>query len=102
MDSFHKASNIVDFRLRKTSTQYEFNSIIEKLAYEAFSLENCVSRIKTILYNEYAMTLSENEIEKKLAKISPEDTSIQTISSVFNIQNAANIAQIIQLFFSIR
>lgn len=102
VDSFHKASNLVDFRLRKTSTQYEFNSIIEKLAYEAFSLENCVSRIKTILYNEYAMTLSENEIEKKLAKISPEDTSIQTISSVFNIQNAANIAQIIQLFFSIR
>ena len=102
VDSFHKASNLVDFRLRKTSTQYEFNSIIEKLAYEAFCLENCVSRIKTILYNEYAMTLSENEIEKKLAKISPEDTSIQTISSVFNIQNAANIAQIIQLFFSIR
>lgn len=102
VDSFHKASNLVDFRLRKTSTQYEFNSIIEKLAYEAFSLENCVSRIKTILYNEYAMTLSENEIEKKLEKISPEDTSIQTISSVFNIQNAANIAQIIQLFFSIR
>lgn len=102
VDSFHKASNLVDFRLRKTSTQYEFNSIIEKLAYEAFSLENCVSRIKTILYNEYSMTLSENEIEKKLAKISPENTSMQTISSVFNIQNAANIAQIIQLFFSIK
>lgn len=102
VDSFHKASNLVDFRLRKTSTQYEFNSIIEKLAYEAFSLENCVSRIKAILYNEYSMTLSENEIEKKLAKISPENTSMQAISSVFNIQNAANIAQIIQLFFSIK
>ena len=101
VDSFHKASNLVDFRLRKTSTQYEFNSIIEKLACEAFSLDNCISRIKTIMYNEYAIALSEEDIEKKLSKISPNNISEKSISSIFNIQNAGAIADIIQLFFSL-
>lgn len=102
VDSFHPASNLVDFRLRKGATQYEFNSIIEKLAYEAFSLENCISRLKTILYNEYSITLSERDIEKKLAKLSVDKSSESDISSVFNIQNAAAIANIIQLFYSIK
>ena len=101
VDSFHKAGNLVDFRLRKSATQYEFNSIIEKLAYEAFSLENCINRLKTILYNEYSLSLSDEEIEKKLSKITSGDISKQAISSAFNIQDVGAIADIIQLFFSI-
>lgn len=101
VDSFHKASNLVDYRLRKTSTQYEFNNVIEKFAKESFCLENCIQRIKTTLYNEYALSLSENEIESNLKKVISGDYSKEKVASVFNIQNAAAISEIIQLFLSI-
>lgn len=101
VDSFHKASNLVDYRLRKTSTQYEFNNVIEKYAKEAFCLENCVRRIKDILYNEYAINLSEKKIEKNLRKFVSCECNEVKVASVFNIQNAAAIAEIIQLFLSI-
>lgn len=101
VDAFHEAGNLVDHRLRKGATQYEFSSCLEKLAKDAFCLENCILRIKTILYNEYATQLSENEIENKLKKITDGNLTEQKISSVFNIQNAAAIANILQLFYSI-
>ena len=101
VDSFHKASNLVDYRLRKTSTQYEFNNVIEKFAKESFCLENCIQRIKATLYNEYALSLSENEIESNLKKVISGDYSKEKVASVFNIQNAAAISEIIQLFLSI-
>lgn len=100
IDSFHNAANLVDYRIRKTADQYEFSSIIEHLAKEAFCLENCIVRIKRILYNEYNISMSENEIERKLNKIYPKDFTEDRLASAFNIQNAASIASILQLFTS--
>ena len=102
IETFHKAWNVADHRLKKTSTQYEFNNIIEKFAKEAFCLENCISRIKTVLYNEYAISMNELEIEKKLNKAFSKGIDEENISSVFNIQNAAAISEIIQLFLSFK
>lgn len=101
IDSFHKASNVVDYRLRKNSTQYEFNVAIETLANEAFSLENCIARLKQTLYNEYSLKLTDEQIEEKLMKVDAEHLDERSIASVFNLQNAAAVAQIIQLFYTL-
>ncbi len=101
IETFHEAWNVADHKLKKTSTQYEFNNIIEKFAKESFCLENCIARIKSILYNEYSISLDEHEIESKLNKIISKGCSESTVSSILNIQNAAAICEIIQLFLSI-
>ena len=98
VEAFHDAGNLADYRLKKTSTQYEFNNVIEKFAKEAFCLENCVSRIKTILYNEYSISLTESEIENKLDRVVSRGFSKDRVASIFKIQNAAAIAEINQLF----
>lgn len=102
IDAFHKATSLIDARVRKTADPYEFESTVERLAKDAFCMENCISRIKSILYNEWAVSLNETEIEKKLNKIYPKPFTEATVSSVFNIQNAAAIADILQLYFSIK
>jgi len=102
IDAFHKATSLIDARIRKTADPYEFESNLERLAKDAFCLENCILRIKSILYNEWAISLTEAEIEKKLNKIYPKEFTDGRISSVFNIQNAAAISQIIQLYFSFK
>ena len=102
IETFHKAWNVADHSMKKSATQYEFNNIIEKFAKEAFCLENCIARIKTVLYNEYAISMNEQEIEKKLNKVFAKGFDEKRISSVFNIQNAAAISEILQLFLSFR
>ena len=102
IETFHKAWNLADHSLKKTATQYEFNNIIEKFAKESFCLENCIKRIKSILYNEYAISMNEQEIEKKLNKVFTKGFDEKLVSTVFNIQNAAAVAEIIQLFLSLK
>ena len=100
IETFHKAWNVADHSLKKSATQYEFNNIIEKFAKEAFCLENCITRIKSVLYNEYAISMNEQEIEKKLNKVFTKGFDEKQVSAVFNIQNAAAVSEIIQLFLS--
>ena len=102
IETFHKAWNVADHRMIKSATQYEYNNIIEKFAKEAFCLENCIARIKDVLYNEYAISMNEHEIEKKLNKVFAKGFDEKQVSSVFNIQNAAAVSEIIQLFLSFR
>jgi len=102
IETFHKAWNVADYKLKKTSTQYEFNNIIEKFANDAFCLENCIKKIKRILYNDYGISMSELEIENKIYKISKKNKISDAVSSIFNIQNAAAICEIIQLYFSLK
>lgn len=102
IETFHKAWNVADHRMKKSATQYEYNNIIEKFAKEAFCLENCIARIKDVLYNEYAISMNEHEIEKKLNKVFAKGFDEKQVSSVFNIQNAAAVSEIIQLFLSFR
>lgn len=101
VDTFHEAANLVDARLRKTADHYEFETTLERLAKDAFCLENCIIRIKSTLYNEYGISMSEAEIEKNITKVYNKSITENNISKIFNIQNAAAIANILQLYFSI-
>ena len=101
VDTFHEAANLVDARLRKTADHYEFETTLERLAKDAFCLENCIIRIKSTLYNEYGISMSEAEIETNITKVYNKSITENNISKIFNIQNAAAIANILQLYFSI-
>lgn len=101
VDTFHEAANLADARLRKTADHYEFQTLLERLAKDAFCLENCIIRIKATLYNDYGISMSESDIEKNISKVNVKNISESNISKVFNIQNAAAIANILQLYFSI-
>lgn len=101
VDTFHEAANLVDDRLRKTADHYEFETTLERLAKDAFCLENCIIRIKSTLYNEYGISMTESEIEKNITKVYNKSITENNISKIFNIQNAAAIANILQLYFSI-
>lgn len=101
VDTFHEAANLVDARLRKTADHYEFETTLERLAKDAFCLEYCIIRIKSTLYNEYSISMSESEIEKNITKVYNKSITENNISKIFNIQNAAAIANILQLYFSI-
>lgn len=101
VDTFHEAANLVDARLRKTADHYEFETTLERLAKDAFCLENCIIRIKSTLYNEYGISMSEAQIETNITKVYNKSITENNISKIFNIQNAAAIANILQLYFSI-
>ena len=102
IDAFHKAADLVDARLRKMSDRYEYESTLERLAMDAFCLENCILNIKRELYNNYAISMNEHEIEVNLMKLNTEDSiSTDRIKNVFNIQDAAAICDIIKFFFEI-
>lgn len=101
VDTFHEAANLVDDRLRKTADHYEFETTLERLAKDAFCLENCIIRIKSTLHNEYGISMTESEIEKNITKVYNKSITEDNISKIFNIQNAAAIANILQLYFSI-
>ena len=92
----------MDARLRKMSDRYEYESTLERLAMDAFCLENCILNIKRELYNNYAISMNEHEIEVNLMKLNTEDSiSTDRIKNVFNIQDAAAICDIIKFFFEI-
>lgn len=99
IDAFHPAAGLVDARLRKTASLYEFSSTVERLAKEAFCLDNCVNHLKIILRREF-------NIEKTGAEIADIITTLYNnegykdqnkIASAFNLSNAASISSIIQL-----
>ena len=71
----------------------------KKFAKEIFSLNECIERIKLELIKELGRSPQSESITEKIEQIYTEDnTSTANISKVFNLQNAANLAQIIQLF----
>lgn len=102
IDAFHEAASMVDARLKKLSDRYYYESILEKVAMDAFSLESCILRLKSELYNNYGISMSDQDIETNLMKINAEDRiSLDKVSRVFNLQNAESLLNIIQFFFSI-
>jgi hypothetical protein len=102
IDAFHQAAQLVDGRLRKTADHYEFQSTLEKLALDAFGLESCVLRVKEVLYNGFGVSLSKEDIEKRILKLdSGKRVTNEIIGKLFNVQNASAIATIIQLFIDI-
>lgn len=97
--AFHEGLDIADSRMSKNSKSYEFEFKIEKFAKEIFSLEECVNRIKDILIKELGSAPQTQEIITKLEKLNKKkNVSIENITEVFNLQNAANLASVVQLF----
>jgi hypothetical protein len=100
-DRFHEGLSVADASLRKNADPYEFQMLVEKFAKEAFSLEESIDRIRKILREQLGITLSREEVLQKIHKLNKKASfSIEEIGKVFNLQNAANIATIIQLFIT--
>ena len=99
VQAFHKGIDIADNRLSKLADPYQFQVLVEKYSKEAFSLSECVERIKHEILKEFGTNKTSDEIIDKLTKIySGKNYSLENVSKIFNLQNAANIASIIQIF----
>jgi DNA-binding NarL/FixJ family response regulator len=101
IQAFHPGIDAADKRLSKNTDPYQFQVVIEGYAKEAFSLEECIKRIQNQLLKEIGSSLEADKILMNLNKInSQKDYSTKNISKIFNIQNGASIANIIQLFLT--
>lgn len=101
IETFHKALSVADERLSKNADPYEFQSIVEKHSKEAFSFEECIDRIQKVIHKEFGLVFEKEEIIKNLLQIYNKGKySEQNIAKIFNLQNAASIASIIQLFLT--
>jgi len=100
VEAFHQGINVADSRLSKNADPYEFQFLIERLSKEAFSLNECVERIKQEILRQYGRSFNADQIIQHLNKIhAQKDYSIENISKTFNVNNAGSLASIIQLFF---
>lgn len=99
VNAFHEAADLVDGRLKKRPSRYEFDSTIERLAREAFCLNNCVSYLQKILLRDFNVDLTDAEIKKVVEDLYNKGTfnDANTIAAAFNLSNAGSIASIIQL-----
>lgn len=99
VQAFHEGINIADSRLSKNAATYQFEFLVEKYAKEAFSINECTNRIKDILIKELGNSPETNEIINKLKRINAKNNfSPNQIGKYFNLQNASNLAAIIQIF----
>lgn len=99
VQAFHEGFELADSQLSKNAKSYEFQFRLEKFAKEIFSLNECVERIKQELIKELGYTSSTDIIINNLEKIYNEKSiSTHSIAKIFNLSNAGNLAQIIQLF----
>ncbi len=102
IQAFHPGIDAADKRLSKHADPYQFTVAVEGYAREAFSLNECVKRIQNQLAKEFGLTAETEKIISNMNKLySKKDYSIGNISKVFNIQNGASLANIIQLFFTV-
>jgi DNA-binding NarL/FixJ family response regulator len=100
IQAFHTGIDKADKRLSKNSDPYQFQTVVENYAKEAFSLTECIERIQRQILKEFGYSIESDKILKYLNTIYiKQDYSINTISRIFNLQNSASIANIIQLFF---
>lgn len=100
-DRFHQGLSKADARLSKNADPYEFQTLVEKFARESFSLEESILRIQTTLQAELGVPVERDDIIKNLNKLYKTQSYTELdISKVFNLQNAAAIASIIQLFLT--
>ncbi|HOD87782.1 MAG TPA: hypothetical protein PKN53_02120 [Bacteroidales bacterium] len=101
IQAFHAGIDKADKRLSKNADPYQFQTVVENYAKEAFSLKECIERIKQQILIEFGYTLESEKIQKYLNTIYlKKDFSAKNIANVFNLQNGASLANIIQLFFT--
>ena len=100
-DRFHKGLSKADARLSKNADPYEFQTLVEKFAKEAFSLKESIRRIQKTLQNELKIPIERDEVIRNLNKLHKNQSYTEfDISKVFSLQNAASVASIIQLFLT--
>ena len=100
-DRFHEGLSIADARLWKNADPYEFQLLVERYAKETFSLDECVQRIQQVLNQELGYLIDANEILKCLNKAYRKKAfTVQGLSRIFNINNAASIVTIVRLFLT--
>lgn len=101
VQAFHKGLDMADSRLSKNAASYEFQFKLEKYAKETFSLEECIERISRLLVTELGNSPGKDEIIKKLEKIHrKKGFRLEDVSEIFNLQNAANLTSVIQMFLN--
>lgn len=101
ISAFHKGLSVADARISKNADPYEFQSKVEKYSKEAFSLDECIKRLQKVIYDETGISLETSEIIKSLRKVySKGSYDVPSIAKVFNLQNAAAVSSIIQLFLT--
>jgi hypothetical protein len=101
VQAFSDGINMADSRMSKNADPYQFQFLVEKFAREAFSLNECIERIKQVLIKEIGRSEEGDSILKKLNKVaSSKNFTTDEIGKIFNLQNASNIASIVQLFFT--
>lgn len=101
IDAFHHASDLVDGRLRKGADLYEFSTTTERLAQEAFCLDNCIKHIQSVFMRELNINKSDEEIKEIIQLIYNGDYYRDTnkMAELFNLSNIGSVASIIQLLF---
>lgn len=101
IETFHPSIDLVDNRLSKNSDPYQFQVLVERYAKESFSFNECIERIRKQIQRETGISLEFDEVVKALTKIQKSKNYTDTaIAKVFNLQNAAAIANIVQLFIT--
>ena len=98
-DRFHRGLSDADERLAKNADPFQFESLVERFANEAWSIAGCIQSLTRVLNDEFNIYLSEDEIHKLLCKVGKrQDWSTNTVARIFNIPNAGSVASIISLF----
>lgn len=100
IDGLHPAGNLVDYRLRKTASRYEFENVIERFAKEAFCLDNCVIHIKEVFQRELGVSKNDEEIKSVVQMLYAKDTynDKDKVAKAFNLNDVGSVASIIQMF----
>lgn len=102
IDGLHPAGNMVDYRLRKTASRYEFENVIEIFAKEAFCLDNCVSHIREVFQRELGISKTDEEIKNIIILLYSKNTykDSHSIAKAFGLSDIGSIANIIQLLLT--
>ena len=88
-----------DARLPKNADPFEFQALVEDYAKQSFCLAECVSRLQSILKKDFSLSLSEEDIHRRLRQIGgSKNITSALVEQTFNIQNAGAVASIVSVF----
>ena len=98
-DRFHEGLSAADARLPKNADPFEFQALVEDYAKQSFCLAECVSRLQSILKKDFSLSLSEEDIHRRLRQIGgSKNITSALVEQTFNIQNAGAVASIVSVF----
>tara|TARA_R110001606_G_scaffold171843_2_gene317762 strand:- start:279 stop:929 length:651 start_codon:yes stop_codon:yes gene_type:complete len=101
IEAFHPAIDLADNRLSKNADPYQFQVLVEKYAKESFSFNECIERIRKQIQRETGYALEFDDVVKSLKRVQQtKDYSNANVAKIFSLQNAAGIADIVQLFIT--